>query len=129
MTAMTATEPVVIDSSGWLEYITADTKADLFAPYFKDTSLILVPTVVIYEVRKVLLLRNTKHMADEFISQVLLLDIISIDEDIAMDAALLSIQFQLALAGALIYAASSRRNVKLITSDSHFKGLQGVTLL
>jgi predicted nucleic acid-binding protein len=126
---MTAIEPVVVDSSGWLEYITADSKADLFAPYFKDSSLILVPTIVIYEVRKVLLLRNTKQMADEFISQVLLLETISIDEGVAMDATIISIQFHLALADALIYAASSRRNVNLVTSDSHFKGLPGVTLV
>ena len=129
MTATTGIEPVVIDSSGWLEYITSDTKADLFVPYFKDASLILVPTIVIYEVRKVLLLRNTKQMADDFISQALLLKVISIDENIAMDAALLSIQFQLALADALIYAASSRTNANLITSDNHFKGLPGVTVL
>ncbi len=33
MTTPSASEAVVIDSSGWLEYVTADTKADQFAPY------------------------------------------------------------------------------------------------
>lgn len=129
MTETTASDRVVIDSSGWLEFISADTKADLFAPYFADPSLILVPALVLYEVRKVLLLRHTKTIADKFVSDVLRLEVISIDEKIALEAAALRIDLQLPAVDALIYATAQHWNATLVTSDSHFKELPGVTLL
>jgi len=45
VTATTASKFVVVDSSGWLEYLTEDTKADLFAPYLKSPESLLLPTI------------------------------------------------------------------------------------
>jgi predicted nucleic acid-binding protein len=129
VTATTASELVVIDSPGWLEFITLDTKVDLFAPYFADGDLILMPSIVIYEVRKVLLSRHSKTLADEFVSQALRLRIISIDEDIALSAAAFSIQSHLPMADALIYECAHANQANLITSDSHFATLPGVTII
>jgi len=120
---------LVIDSSGWLEYITADTKVDLVAPFFKDSSKILVPALVLFEVRRVLLLRNTKALADNFVSDVLLLKIIAIDEKIALSAAAVSTQYRLSLADALIYQCAIEYRATLITSDIHFQNLPGVHLI
>jgi predicted nucleic acid-binding protein len=129
VTTPTDSEPVVIDSSGWLEYITADTKANDFAPYFGDQTRIVVPVLVLYEVRRVLLQRYTKTLADNFVSDALLLRLIPVDERIALDAAMLGIDYQLSIADAIIYATCQREKATLITSDSHFKDLPGVTLL
>jgi predicted nucleic acid-binding protein len=120
---------IVVDSSGWLEYLTADTKADLFAPYFEEHRSILVPAIVVYEVRKVLLLRQTNDVAEAFSSQVSRRTIIPIDEEIALSAAGLSVHYRLAMADALLYATSEREKAEFITSDPHFKGLPRVTLL
>jgi toxin FitB len=119
---------LVIDSSGWLEYITADTKVDLVAPFFKDSSKILVPALVLFEVRRVLILRNTKALADNFVSDALLLKIIAIDEKIALSAAAVSTQFRLSLADALIYQCAIEHRATLVTSDTHFQNLPGVHL-
>ena len=124
-----ATEPVVIDSSGWLEYITGDQKADLFAPYFESDVRILVPVIVLYEVRKVLLKSFPETMADIFQSNALRHEVINIDEYIAMSAATLSLKFKLAMADALICATAQRYGARLITSDAHFDNIPGVTLL
>lgn len=131
MTTTSASDPVLVDSSGWLEYITADTKADLFDPYVRGEGgrQVLVPTIVLYEVRKVLLLRKAALVADRFISQALLQTVVPIDQSIAMDAASLSIQASLAMAGALIYAITEKFKAELVTTDIHFKGLPRVTLL
>lgn len=128
-TTPSASESVILDSSGWLEYLTADTKADLFAPYFEGHRPILVPVIVLYEVRKVLLLRQTKDVTDTFMSQVLRRTILCIDEEIALSAAALSIQYRLAMADALLYATSEREKAEFVTSDPHFKDLPRVTLL
>jgi toxin FitB len=125
----TATESVVIDSSGWLEYITGDHKADLFASYFESDVRILVPVIVLYEVRKVLLRGFPETMADIFQSNALRHEVINIDEYIAMSAATLSLRYKLAMADALICATAQRYGARLITSDAHFNDVPGVTLL
>lgn len=123
-----ASSPVIVDSSGWLEYITADTKADLFAAYLESDRPILVPSIVLYEVRKVLLLRQ-KTLADLFVSEALRRTIISIDQEIALGAATVSIQYRLPMADALLLAIANREKAEFVTSDAHFKDLPGVTLL
>jgi predicted nucleic acid-binding protein len=128
-TTQNASDPVILDSSGWLEYLTTDTKADLFAPYFEGDRPILVPAIVLYEVRKVLLLRQMKDVTDIFLSEALRRTIIPIDEQIALFAAAVSIQYRLAMADALLYATSEREKTEFVTSDPHFKDLPRVTLL
>ena len=129
MTTPSASEAVVIDSSGWLEYVTADTKADQFAPYFEGELQILVPAIVLYEVRKILLLRQSQMLADVFVSEALRRQIIAVDADIALAAATVSIRYSLPMADALLYATAQSRNAQFITSDAHFGNLPGVTLI
>lgn len=129
MTTPSASEAVVIDSSGWLEYVTADTKADQFALYFEGELQILVPAMVLYEVRKLLLLRQSQMLADAFVSEALRRQIIAVDVDIALAAATISIRYSLPMADALLYATAQSRNAQFITSDAHFGNLPGVTLI
>src|SRR6202012_1393180 len=112
----TVSEPVVIDSSGWLEYITGDVKADLFAPYFETDIRVLVPVIVLYEVRKVLLRLEAltpRNNVQIFESEALRRDVIYIDEYIAMSAATASLNYKLAMADALIYATAQRHSARL----------------
>jgi len=130
VTATTASELVVVDSSGWLEFFTNDSKADLFAPYLEgEDSLVLVPAVVIYEVRKILLLNQSRTLADAFYCDVLRRTVAPFDEVLAMHSAELSVTHKLSMADAIIYATASHFRAKLITSDSHFANLPGVVLL
>lgn len=128
-TTQNGSEYVILDSSGWLEYLTTDTKAALFASYFEGHRPILVPAIVLYEVRKVLLLRQTKDISDIFLSEALRRGIIPIDQEIVLSAAAVSIKYRLAMADALLYATSVREKAEFVTSDPHFKDLPGVTLL
>jgi predicted nucleic acid-binding protein len=126
----TGTEPVLIDSSGWLEYITDDTKAVLFIPYFvAGNRPLIVSPVVIYEVRKILLDRQSLRVADDFASQVDRYPLVQIDARIALEAASLSITHRLHFADALIYATALIMHAELVTSDTHFNNLPGVTVL
>ena len=129
MTTPSASDGVVIDSSGWLEYITADEDADKFAPYFEGEMQILVPVIVLYEVRKILLLRQSQVLADVFVSEALRRQVIAVDEGIALAAATISIRHSLPMADALLYATAQSRNAQFITSDAHFGNLPGVTLI
>jgi predicted nucleic acid-binding protein len=129
VTTPSASDPVLLDSSGWLEYITSDSKADLFSPYLEGQRPVLVPAIVLYEVRKLLLQRQPKTVADLFVSEALRHTVVSVDQEIALAAAVISIQYELPMADALIYATAERHGAEVVTSDSHFKGLPRVTLL
>ena len=100
MTATTASDLIVLDSSGWLEYLTADEKQDLFAPYLEGDQPLLIPTVVLYEVRKALLLKQGKTAADAFYSVALKHILIPFDETLAVLSAELSIRHKLSMADA-----------------------------
>lgn len=129
MTATTGSDSIVLDSSGWLEYLTDGSKASAFAPYLEGDATVLVPSIVIYEVRKILQLKQSKTLADIFLSDVLRRTIVSFDDVLAIQSADLSIQHRLAMADAIIYATARHYDVPLITSDNHFANLAGVTIL
>ena len=129
MTGTTATNRFVIDSSGWLEHITEDAKADLYFPYFKGDKILLVPTIVIYEVRKILLRKHSQTIADIFVSEALRQVVVPLDEQIALDAASVSLRHQLAMADAVVYTTALRQKATLIASDDHFQNLPDVVLL
>ena len=129
MTTPTVSDPVLVDSSGWLEYITSDLKADLFAPYLEGERPVLVPAIVLYEVRKILLQRQPKTIADLFVSEALRRAVVPVDQEIALSAAVISMQHALPMADALIYATAEINGAELVTSDAHFKSLPRVTLL
>jgi predicted nucleic acid-binding protein len=129
VTAPTVSDPILVDSSGWLEYITSDSKADLFAPYLEGERPVLIPAIVLFEVRKILLQRQPKTVADLFVSEALRRTVVPVDEDIALSAAAIGIQHELPMADALIYAVAEKFGAELVTSDAHFKGLPRVTLI
>lgn len=129
MTATTASDRVVVDSSGWLEYLTQDTQADSIAPYLEGEVTVLIPAIVLYEVRKILLLRQSKTLADVFWSEALKRVLVPFDEDLAFQAADLSLFHKLAMADAIIYATSIYYQAPLITCDAHFANLPGVTVV
>lgn len=129
MIATIAIDSVVVDSSGWLEYLTQDAKAEAIAPYLEGEVRVLIPAIVLYEVRKILLLKLSKTLADLFWSEALKRILVPFDEDIALKAADLSIFHKLAMADAIIYATAQHFKVPLITTDAHFANLPGVTLV
>jgi len=126
---MTASEMVLVDSSGWLEYLTGDEKADAFGEVLQRDVQVLVPTIVLYEVLKILLLRAGKSEADVFLSEALRRKVVDLTETIALAAASMSIDYKLPMADAIIYATAKAHRAELVTSDAHFTGLPGVVVL
>jgi toxin FitB len=127
-TIVNGSRPIVVDSSGWLEYLTDDDNADRFSPYLTSDFIVLVPTIVIYEVYKKLLAGSGKAAADAFGSAVLRRTIIPLDEVLSMNAAHISLAHRLPMADAIIYASAISQGADLVTGDPHFKGLPGVVI-
>lgn len=129
MTATIATKLFLVDSSGWLEFITDDEKAGLVEPYLAREESVLVPTVVIYEVCKRMLSLFGSQGPDRFLSFAFRRQVVALDEYTAIAAAEFSLQYRLPMADSLIYATAQRHGAELITTDAHFQNAPGVTLL
>jgi toxin FitB len=131
VTATTASKFVVVDSSGWVEYMGDGKKADDFASYLESPETVLLPSIVVYEVYKKLNREHGKNLADVFLSQSFGYDnrLIPLDLDLAVLASRTSLEAGLPMADAIIYATSQHHRAQLITSDSHFADLPGVTML
>jgi len=118
---------ILVDTCGWIEWLTEGALADSFAPYMKDPSDLLVPTTVQYELYK-----WVKRESDETtaLDTIALADdslIVPLNTEIALMAADLTLSHKLAFADAVIYASARKHKVELVTSDDHFEGLPGVT--
>ena len=119
----------VVDSSGWIEFLGDGPRAEKFAPYFEREERMVVPVIVLYEVYKKLLSVEGSTAADRFLSAALRARVVAIDERLALLAARISLDHQLAMADAMIYATALAAGAHLVTSDGHFQGLPKATVI
>lgn len=131
VTTPNASKRYIVDSSGWVEYLGDGPKADAFTRFFEKEGALELPTIIVYEVFKKLLRERGISLAERFFAQVRQLadNTIVLDTDLAVQAARLSSETGLPMADAIIYATAQAVQAELITSDAHFSGLPGVTLI
>lgn len=120
---------VLVDSSGWIEFFTDGPLAAEYSKYLKDISKVVVPTIVIYEVYKKIKKEKTEEEALLAVSLINRTSVIPLSESIALLAADLSLKHLLPMADAIVYATALEENCKVVTSDTHFKGLDRVVLI
>jgi predicted nucleic acid-binding protein len=118
---------ILVDTCGWIEWLTEGALADSFASYMQDPAELLVPTTVQYELYKWVKRESDENTALDTIALADDSLVIPLSTDIALVAADLSLSHKLAFADAVIYASARKFNVELVTSDDHFEGLPGVT--
>jgi predicted nucleic acid-binding protein len=131
VTTPSASKRFVVDSSGWIEYFGNGPKADSFARYLERPEVLLISSITIYEVYKKLLSEQRNYLAEQFLSQAFAFydREIYLSAGLAAQAAKISLQHQLAMTDAIIYATAQEHRAQLVTSDAHFANLSGVTLL
>lgn len=116
----------LLDSSGWLEYFVDGPLADRFAPLLKDPGDILVPTIVIYEVFKVILRERGEAEALRAAAAMRQGVVAEVTEEGALVAAKISLENRLPMADSIILAIARMQDATLWTMDEHFRGLPGV---
>ena len=116
----------LVDTSGWLEYMFEGPNATLFAPPIEDTANLVVPVICLYEVFKKVLQVADESRALKAIGHMKLGHTIELTEDLALNAALLSIRHTIPMADAFIYATTLQHSATLWTQDSHFQYLPHV---
>ena len=116
----------VVDSSAWLEYFTEAPNADYFAKPIEDIDQLLVPSITIYEVFKKVMLEKGEEMALQIVAHMRTGRLVEVSEDLAIDAARLSVAHKLPMADSLILATARAHDAWIWTQDEHFKGLDKV---
>ena len=91
---------VVVDTCGWIEWLTDGQLAYSYAPYLGK-------------------LKEVIGMTEQGLVE-------SLTTSTALLAADLSMLHQLSFADAIIYATATHQQAVLVTSDNHFEGLQAV---
>ena len=116
----------ILDSSAWLECLDAGPNVKHFGPILRKLPGLIIPAVVLTEVRKVAMKQRGKTEADAITDTMLTGIIVPADEGISIMAADLFVKYRLPLADSLIYATTLAQKATLWTQDDDFKGLPHV---
>lgn len=116
----------VVDSSAWLSYFANDSNAAVFAEPIENLTTLLVPSITITEVFKNVLRQRGEEAALIVTAHMKQGKVISLDSELAMDAAQCGVLHKLPLADSIIFATAQKYSALLWTQDNDFKGLPSV---
>ena len=116
----------VVDSSGWLAYFADEANADRFGPVLVQTDALLVPTVIVFEVTKVLLRESGEDQALQAVAAMQRATVVDLTPQLATAAAKLSLRHSLPMADSIILATAQAHNATIWTQDAHFSQLPHV---
>ena len=111
---------VLVDTCGWIEWLTNGQLSDQYEPFFNQVDSMIVPTSVQFELYKWVARVNTIQQALETIALTEQAMVIPLSTTIALSAADFSAEHKLSFADSIIYATSQFHQAMLITSDDHF---------
>ena len=116
----------VVDSSAWLEYFADGPNAARFAAAIENQRKLLVPSITLLEVFKRISQQRDDSVALQYIAVMQQGEVVDLDADLALRAAVLGQQHKLPLADSIIYATAQRAKALVWTQDADFEGLSDV---
>lgn len=116
----------VVDSSGWIEYLTDSARADLFAAPIEQRNQLLVPTIALFEVHKILSRSLKANVVDRCLDVMRLGRVLDLTDARAIAASKISKAHGLALADAAMYSMALEFNAQFWTQDVDYQGLPQV---
>jgi len=120
---------VLVDTCGWIEWLTDGILSDRFEPFLADLQSLIVPTRLQFELYKWVKRESNETLAMEVMVLTNHTQVIPLTTAPALYAVDLSLERRLSFADALIYATARHYEVALVTSDDHFAGLADVTYI
>lgn len=120
---------IVVDSSGWLEFLTDGVLADDYAKRLRQLDAVLTPTIVIYEVYKHAKRLLSEQDAVDAVAAMQKTQVVPLTDELALIAADLSLAHKLPMADAIVLATAQAHNADVVTSDADFAGVPGVVYI
>jgi predicted nucleic acid-binding protein len=117
---------IIVDSSGWIEFLQGTQRAHLFAPALRELAGVVVPGISVFEVHRLIASKLGSEAAAAAVCAMKKACVANLDADLAVRASSLASLHHLALADAIIYATADAHEAELWTQDAHFKDLPGV---
>ena len=116
----------LVDSSGWLEYLSDGKNSKLFAPAIEKTNELIVSIINIYEIYKKILLERDESTAIQVVGIMQQAKVIEVSSIISIQAAKLSYERKIPMADSLIYTTAKLNHAMVWTQDIDFKELDNV---
>ena len=116
----------IVDSSGWLAYFADEPNARHFLAPLNDAEKLVVPTVIIYEVFKVILREAGENDALQAVIAMQKGTVVDLKASLAIAASKLSLEYNLPMADSIILATAQEFNAIIWTQDSDFKNIDNV---
>jgi toxin FitB len=116
----------IVDSSGWLAYFADEPNAEHFLTPLSDTASLVVPTVILYEVFKVVLRESGENEALQAAVAMRRGRVVDLTASMAIAASKLSLEHKLPMADSIILATAKEVNATIWTQDSDFKNMDDV---
>ena len=116
----------VVDSSCWLEYFAGSVTGERIASVIEDIQRLVVPTIVLYEVFKKLLVELDEADALLALAYMKQGEVVPLTAELAVYSAQTGKEFKLPMADSIIYATARNFNAILWTQDKHFASLDRV---
>ena len=123
-----AAGPQLVDSSGWIEYFTNGPNAGAFASAIEESQGLVVASLSLLEVFQWV---GRKHGATPALQAVALMQqatVVSLTTPLALQAAELSLQYQLPLAESIVLATARSQNATVLTLEQSFNSAAGVAV-
>jgi predicted nucleic acid-binding protein len=120
---------ILVDTSAWIEWLIGSPTGEKVAGRLPEQADWLVPTMVQLELAKWLAREVGDEKADQVIAFTQVCQVAPLDTEIALAAAEACREHKLATADAIVFATARARGATLLTCDTHFDGLPGVTLI
>ncbi|RTZ74584.1 MAG: type II toxin-antitoxin system VapC family toxin [Gammaproteobacteria bacterium] len=117
---------VLVDTCGWIEWLTDGKLANDYAPWFQEPENLLVPTIVQFDLYKWTKRERDEALALRTVALTEQATVVPLDTSLALLAGDFALEHCLALADAVVYATARQHEALLVTSDRHFEGLAGV---
>ena len=116
----------LVDSSGWLAFFADSKNAEKFSIPILDVERLVVPTIVIYEVSKVLLRERGEEAAIVGQAHLEQGTVVDLSAKLAISAAVVSHDHRIPMADSIILATAKAFNATIWTQDDHFKSQSNV---
>ena len=120
---------ILVDSSGWIEYLAELPNAEQFARYIEGSEPLVSSTIQVYEIYKVVKGDLSEDRAIAAVSALRGTTTEPLTETLALETADVALEYGLAMADAIIFATASHHDAEIVTGDGDFDGLLGMTLI
>lgn len=113
----------LVDSSGWLAYLSDGKNADSYSIPLNDIKNVIVPTICIYEVFKVVLREKGENQALQSVALMKQGNVVDLSFEISIQSAKFSLDNKIPMADSIIYTTGQINNAIIWTQDDDFKNL------